>query len=316
MGTPELLHEAWRVSTGNSFVDGLLRRSLAASASQVPELVPTLRSLELGERAQLDLHIADAKSDSGHETSAAALGEFLQRVAKAVRELAKSGREGLRLRGDLNVLAPSPGSVRVVFVEQEDDRPADARSQSAYLWGLGMERLAETFDLAVSGDDALDGAVTSYSLAAREALKSLGQTVAERGWSVAGTLTDREGSSRSTGLTVHAADRMVDAVRRQPSKIRAVRTLGNLDGWRWSNSTLRFIQDVGGAIDIYVPSEQRPHVAALHAEQGDRPDKFEAKVMLSEALTRSGRGIRRSYSLVSLVKIPDLFEVAGDPPPE
>ncbi|GMA31566.1 hypothetical protein GCM10025875_15580 [Litorihabitans aurantiacus] len=67
---------------------------------------------------------------------------------------------------------------------------------------------------------------------------------------------------------------------------------------------------------MYVPASLRATVAALHAEQGDQADKFEAKLMMAEAFTRTGRGISRSYSLVALDKIPDLFEAVEGSFPE
>lgn len=301
---PATLHAAWHASSGNDYVDMLRRRSLSAGASQHPDLAPVVRSLELGQRAQLDLHLAGHEREDQHETSASKLGEFLKRCADAVRALAKSGSPISRLHGDLRVLAPSPGSVRIVFVEQARD---EDEGQSFGLWELGMARLAETFDLAESGDDGLSGAVDSYSLQARRALELLGKTVAEQEWVIKGSHVSRDGSSRPTGLTQYSADRLVDAASRTKTDSKPYSTAGALDGWRWSNSTLRLRQERAGAIDVYVPERFRDQVAEWVAARGADRSLFEVGLVRHETLT-SGGNIRATYELRTIKPVRSLFD--------
>ncbi|WP_159096570.1 hypothetical protein [Miniimonas sp. S16] len=311
MTSSDLLRSAWTATTGNEYLDQLRRRSLSAGASQDPRLAATLRSLETGARTQLDLHIEDSGENLAHETSALALGEFLRRAEGAVRELAKSGSRFVRLHGHLNVLAPSPGSVRIVLLEQPDAAEADedGRDGSSALWHVGMERLADTFELATAGTDDLDEALSEYSVGAREALRLLGKTVAEQEWSIAGSLVERDGELRPTRLTVQAADRIVDAAQRRPEETRAYDSIGYLDGWRWSNSTLRFAQKDGGAIEVSVGQSMRSDVAALVADRSKASHQFLAKMMVTEAVSRTG-GVRTTYRLMSLQQAPDLVDEA------
>lgn len=299
---PGLLRSAWGASTGSDVVDRLRRRSLASAAAQSPHLEPVARALALRGRSQLDLHIEGGAQELHHETSASALGDFLTRVSHAVREIAKSGTAIERLHGDLSVLAPSPGSVRVVFLEQE--APTSARTQRSDAWADGMQALTATFDLAQSGSDSLDASMQKLSVGARDALRALGQTVAARSWTVAGELVSRDGQVAETRLNGRGADRLVDAARRIPTVTAPLDLMGVVDGWRWSNSVARLVPEHGSAIEAFVPRELAAQVAELNTKPGT---KISAHLTMTETTSPRGGGRRRSYALERYEILPDLF---------
>lgn len=301
-----LLREAWGATTGNAAADRLLHRSLAASAGRSPELLPVLRELELGGRTQLDLHLEGAR-EGRHETSASALGDFLKRVSKAVRETAKSVAGSVQLRGDLSVLAPAAGSVRVVFVEQDEPVLEDAGGSKKDSWSKGMERVASTFELANEGRDSLDASVQDLNAQAREALRMLAQSVEENEWGIAGSLTTRNGETRPIALSVSAARRLADSIQFVPVKVPPISQSGSVDAWKWSSSTMRLAPMKGAAIEAHVPEDLQKTVAAYNADPTSHVDAtFDVTERISP---RSSTGrIIRSYTLRSIRPTRTLFD--------
>ncbi|MFF2621312.1 hypothetical protein [Oerskovia jenensis] len=292
-----LLRDAWNSSTGDAFVDSLLRQSLSAQASTAPEQLSTLRALQLAGRSQLDLHL-EGRSESNHEAKASALGEFLTRAAAALRAVSKSVAGIDRIWGDVNVLAPAPGSVRIVLVEQGDLHLPEGARQSQDAWAEGMERVASTFELADEGRDELDASLLDLDLKSRNALRLLGQTVSESAWGIAGSLVSRDGAQRSIKLSSSGARRLVEAASAVPTRTASLETPGVVDGWRWSNSTVRLVPDRGAAIDAFVPKRLQHVVADANAHRGLRVDAL-FSVIESVSKSRSAE-TKTSYTLEDL----------------
>lgn len=300
----QLFREAWKTSTGHAAADRLLRRSLSASARRFPEVGEMARSLELAGRAQLDLHLVGEREDR-HETSASALGDFLQRVSRAVREVAKSAAGVRRLTGDISVLAPSAGSVRVVFVEQAGRRNGGTVGTRAD-WSVGMERVASTFVAASDESETLEASVQDLSVPAREAMRGLAAAVADHKWGIVGSITTREGEKRALRLTTAAAGRLVAAVHADPSRTSCVRAEGYVDGWRWSSSTMRLVPDRGAAIEAHVPHELQRAVAHFHVDPARR---VVASFDLHERLSSRAPGkVVQSYALTGIEAVRSLFD--------
>jgi hypothetical protein len=252
-----------------------------------------LRTLQLAGRSQLDLHIEGA-TERSHETSASALGEFMTRVAEAVRAVAKCLYGLERIRGDINVLAPASGSVRVVFVEQADRGEGDTR-RSDEAWAVGMERVAGTFELANQGLDQLGGSLADLDPAALRALRSVANTVLDHEWGLKGTLTTRSGDERPARLSRSAAQRLVDTIGHAPTREYPLVVPGVVDGWRWSTSIMRLVPDRGAAIEAHVPRGLQTVVADANVERGRR---VSASFRVIETATTGRTGaIKRDYEL-------------------
>ncbi|WP_264032189.1 hypothetical protein [Cellulosimicrobium sp. SH8] len=300
-----LLRDAWNLSTGDEGLDQLLQMSLAAHASDAPEQVETLRALQLAGRSQLDLHV-EGERESAHETSAQSLGQFLIRVSDAVRAVAKSVSGMQRIWGDVNVLAPSQGSVRVIFVEQHDRVVEGVRRRSDAAWANGLEMVASTFELADEGRDELDAALLDLDLPSRRALRLLGQTVEENDWGLAGSLTTRSGATRDVRLSSSAARRLIDATGSTPARTYPKVVPGVVDAWRWSTSTMRLSPDAGAAIEAFVPRDLQLAVADANAHPGRRVDAtFEVVETLGGG--RSGN-MKRVFTLQRLDVLPTLMD--------
>lgn len=297
-----LLRDAWNSSTGNAGLDALLRSSLAANASQDPGQRATLRSLQLAGRSQLDLHLSGAREDL-HETSASALGAFLTRVSEAVKAIARSVSGMERLRGDISVLAPAMGSVRVVLVESHDLASETSHGRSREAWVMGIERMAETFVLADEGIEELSASVEDLDGRARMALRRLSETVAANSWCIRGRLVTQDGEDRELSFGSDAADRLIDATNESRSKVTERTLSGVVDAWRWSTSTMRLVPDRGASVEAFVPRNLQRIAADANAQRGTR---VTATFRVFEVTSPRSGALRQSHILEHLDVEPTL----------
>ncbi|XBH21580.1 hypothetical protein V5R04_15450 [Jonesiaceae bacterium BS-20] len=306
----EKLVEAWAESEGkSSFADRLALQSLAMSAVQVPELRPVLAKLQSSASSQLDLHIVDPKSSSSHDADASVLGKFLVKVSESVRELAKSVGGRQRITGGIRVLAPSVGSVRVVFLDESKPSVSEERDSTRKLWAEGMSLLASTMNAANADEDELLTVVGAVTPQARKALSELGRLVADSEWGIHGSMIDDEGLEVETRFSALAAQRLVTATLQTKSKDRKVDYLGNLEGWYWASHSLKFKPQRGSLIDAKATPDLAPKVARLIAS---RDKLFRATFSVRDSWTEGAHGrIKTSYLLTGITEVPGLLDDIG-----
>src|SRR4051812_46451516 len=110
----DLFREALEAAQEDDLFGQVTLSSLLSIAASDPELQGIADAMLSPPRAELDLHL-DGTTVHDHETTALPSGAFITRTATTVKELAKQASGVRRLATRLQVVAPSPGSVRVVF---------------------------------------------------------------------------------------------------------------------------------------------------------------------------------------------------------
>lgn len=300
----DLLRDAYAYSTGNPSADALRRQSLVAMARQDPALTETIAALEADDRTRMDLHLNGAL-ESRHETSARLLGQFLVRLNEAVKAIARSTSGLPRLLGDLSIVAPAPGSVRIVLLEDAFRASTPERQHSRDAWADGIQRLAQTFGQAQNDDEALGGALLELDLVAREAVRLLAQTMEEAEWSVEGALVGRDGHTTSLALSALGVSRLRRVATMRDGQVTTRTLIGVVNSWDWPTASMKLKPSGGGRrLKAYVPGALRTRVASLNTT----PDR-QVEVQFQEVLTVSATGHARvARTLLDAHDLSDLFE--------
>ncbi|WJJ10378.1 hypothetical protein P9990_17555 [Prescottella equi] len=272
----ELLARAWKASSGDSLSDQLSRMSLSMSAQQRPDLVPTLRALQASHQTELDLHL-DGISVQGHSTAAESFGRFITRTAIAVKEIAKSRLDRLQYPANLQILAPTPGSVRVVFRSpappeetEEGFTPADEVDS---IEGQALSIVAELVALARDAgpnDAELETSLRRLHGGARNAVRLMAQAVVDGQWEISGEL--RRGSGRRTSVAISSAtaERLARAASELTGQVEPGKAIdGKVDGWLWSEGQMTFLPAIGRSFKAAVPGHLQSNVLRfLESKQG------------------------------------------------
>jgi hypothetical protein len=301
----EQFRSAWLSLEGETgFLADLQRRSLIAAARGAPHLEAALADLQAPQQAELDLHIAGG-SVQGHETLARPFGQFVTRVATAVKEIAKSVGGKERYATKLRVLAPSQGSVRVVMRAPEIRRPHDVipgDREYDSLDSLAVKHLAAVLahaDDAQSEDSPLVASIQALRGPARIALRQVARSVEAEGWEIEGVLRQRGHDPSRIRLTPSGASMLIDAASDDVGERQQVTLSGVIDGQRRSLSAMWFQPDSGRAFEAAVTQPGLlDHVAELAALPDQRVRAvFTVFVRYGEA---DSEHARRSYELTDL----------------
>lgn len=309
----DLLRDAWAAASGDSRIDDRLRRSLHASAAKRPDLAPVLRELT-GEdvRTELDLHLEGA-GVKGHETNALRFGRFVTRFARTVKDFAKDLGGLAKLPTDLQILAPAPGSVRVVLRSPAPHRDSANLPHTAVtsLESLAMRQVVSLVLKAETDDDGIGSALTAavYDLKGptRHSLDLLARSVIDGNWDVVGELREPSRGVTPVRLSQRGAVRLADAARQtELVEDRDVAIVGTVDSWAWSTATMGFEPEGAPAFFASVPEHLDRKVASLLE---DRPRTRGTFLVLTSYPQGDESSPRRSYSLVAIEELPETAEL-------
>ena len=295
--------DALLAAQGGDFFQRLSVESLMAVAATDPELQRIAEEIASSPRAELDLHIAGA-GVSGHETAAVAFGRFVTRTATAVKELAKAASGKARLPSRLQVVAPAPGSVRVVFrAPAAQQATGGLQLDVETVEAVALRRLTALLLQAEQTvpDSPLRAAVHGLRGDARRALRLLGQSVVEAHWNLEGVLRQRGHEATALRLSEGGAQRLVSAATDTEAEVTNERIRGTVDGWIWSEETLLFLPERGGRIRADVQESLQDEIAAL-VHEPDQP-VLATFTVVTVYPTGDARSARRSYSLNSVERM-------------
>lgn len=309
MTEPSLLDmftDSWLAADGDDLASHAARRSLEAVAYNNAELTAALTWLKTSGQAELDLHLSGA-GVRGHQTDALPFGRLVQRTAEVVREIAKTITGNTKSVATLQVVAPSPGSVRVLFKSPDVDDPGLATRSAEFApttaETAAMERLVDVLVVA-DGDDMADSgtlaAVHGLSAASRAAIVRMAKTVKSAGWDIEGELRHRGHSPVPVRVTPSSADRIVRAVDAKTVSTSTMTASGIVDGNRPSMHVMWFIPDTGRSFGASVPTPELLAEVARIGALGDVRVRATFTVRTFHATTDS-EPTRREYVLKSLV---------------
>jgi hypothetical protein len=280
--SPEQFRDAWLSLDALDGDRSLERMSLELSVADNPSLASVLADLYAPLQAELDLHLG-GESEARHETQASAFGLLVSRTATAVKEIAKSVGGLDRRSASLLVLAPAPGSVRVVFrapriVHAQATIPGDADGDS--LESIAVQRLAALFayseqvpdlesDEVGADDSPLRASVTGLRGPARVAVGQVARTIAEAGWQIDGFLRQQGRPTSPLRLTTGGAIRLREATREAVTERTSEVRNGTIDGHRHSLGAMWFIPETGRPFEAAVgTSKLFDRVASLATPSG------------------------------------------------
>jgi len=300
------LREAWYALPDEAtFAGKIARRSLEASAKQDPALERALFDLQLQAQSELDLHL-DGDTVTEHSTNALDFANLVRGIAEAVKELTKSSLGRQRMPSTLQVIAPTPGSVRVVF-RPEAPKMADgvvADSASETRESAALVRVATILARAgeQEGDTVLDALTSGVPIGAHAGLRRAAKAVVGAQWSVSGILRQPHRDPILVSVGPAGASRLLSALAARTHEEQHVNVEGRVDGQRRSVGAMWFTPSVGAAFEAAVPdAELLDTVASLAA--ADEPVRARFQVIVTAPAGATG-GVRRSYSLESIARAP------------
>ncbi|TWX36242.1 hypothetical protein ES689_12625 [Frigoribacterium sp. ACAM 257] len=300
------LRDAWHaLPDQTTFAGRIARQSLEASAKQDPILERALFDLQLQAQSELDLHL-DGETVTEHATNALDFANLVRGVAEAVKELTKSSMGRQRMPSTLQVIAPTPGSVRVVFRPEApktvDGVVADSASETRE--SASLVRVATILARAgeQDGGGVLDALTAGVPIGAHAGLRRAAKAVVAARWSISGTLRRPHHDPIHVSVDPRGAARLLTALAARTHEEQHVDVQGRVDGQRRSVGAMWFVPPTGAAFEAAVPDTQLlDTVASLAAADKQVRARFQVIVT---ALAGSTGGIRRSYSLESISEAP------------
>lgn len=245
------LREALRSLREETPANQMARASILAAVHNDPAMYAVALEETAYPQAELDLHLED-EIGAEHETRADWFGHFVARFSSAVNEVTKSMAHKKRNTPGLRVLAPAPGSVRVVLraplpsvktgqtsIEGTDDTSAESRALSLVTALLKMSE-QDTDDPTESPFTA---ATQTLSPMARQRVRSIAKSVIDADWEVRGELFQRGHTLEEFNISPRAAKRLYDELNRTEVIPTSETLQGTIDGQRHSLSTMWFIPD-------------------------------------------------------------------------
>lgn len=301
--------DAWHAAEGDDFASRLERQSLEALAAENESLRLVLFELVNRAQSELDLHL-DGETVHHHEADAESFAQLVRGIADATKEVAKHmlGRE--RRVSTLRILAPSPGSVRVVLKAATPEEAAGRTAQNTRTPSVDSASLDKVAVLlsraqqegAKADDDVLSGLAADLPQKAHAGLKRAAKAIDAQDWDIEGELRSQRGFQ-----TVHvdpvgakALLRVLDE--RQESSTTAVLP-GAIDGTRRSIGALWFTPDGQAAIEAAVPSTELMEQAVQHDAAGQRVRASFDVVMIVGKGANPRR--RQVYTVRNLEPLPD-----------
>ncbi|SKC47515.1 hypothetical protein [Plantibacter cousiniae (nom. nud.)] len=300
---------SWLGAEGEDFASRMARRSLASFAEQQPDLRPLLFELEHKAQSELDIHL-DGKTVGDHEADAAAFASLVRGIAEATKEIAKHALGRQRRPSTLRVLAPMPGSVRLVLRAAEPTEVDGGRTMQVTRTPSIDSRSLDTVAIllaradsedVVDDDDVLSGLAADLPARAHFGLKRAARAIDEQDWEVTGELRSVRGF-QPVHVGPKGARALMRALDEKHESTTEVVLSGVIDGQRRSIGALWFAPDGSAPFEAAVPSAELIEQVVQHDAAN------EVVQATFDVLTIVGGGAaprqRKVYTLRSMVRIP------------
>lgn len=259
-------------------------------------------TLVWGPVPELDLHLNGAGVE-GHSTGGRSLGRFLTSLVDATKEVSKSLHGLKRLTTDLQV-QPGPGSVRIVVSPPVRDvsDAAMARERGESVEVSGLRKLVSLFAVASMDDDVtaedLSASMTDLHGKARRAIERLAGSTLKSEYEISGSWQDPRHGRATVSLSLPAAARLRAAASVSTLETDTARFQGEVDGWEWSSSTVKFAPTGARRFRATVPDSLATIVAQIIALKGQRAEaEF---TVVTRYASDSGEVASRGYALTSI----------------
>lgn len=301
--------DAWHAAEGDDFASRLQRQSLEALAAENDELRPVLFELVNRAQSELDLHL-DGETVHHHEANAESFAQLVRGIADATKEVAKHMLGRQRRTSTLRILAPSPGSVRVVLKAATPEESTGRTAQNTRTPSVDSTSL-DTVAVLLSRaqregakvtDDVLSGLAADLPHKAHAGLRRAAKAIDAQAWDVAGELRSQHGFQ-----PVHVGPDGAKALlrvldERQESSTNASLS-GAIDGTRRSIGALWFTPDGAAAIEAAVPSLELMEQAVQHDAASQRVRaEFDVVTIVGKGANPRRRQV---YTLRSIEPLPD-----------
>jgi hypothetical protein len=312
----ELLRAALRTSTGDDQADELARASLLAGVvGDDPELLRVFQEETGPTQAELDLHLPGVEGDP-HATRADWFGTFVNRMGVAVKDVSKSMTDKSRMAVALRVVAPAPGSVRVVLKapiapegEAEIERVGDGQSVES----KALRTVAVLMDLAERGsqepgETPLTSAAQKLSGQARKSVRAVATSVARAGWDVEGELRQRGQAPESIRLSASGALSLIAEMDKRVETTRPEIIVGRIDGQRHSLGTMWLLPEgKRRAVEAFVADDS---LLSEVAELGANPERLVRGEFLVSVTFPEGdaKSPTESYELLRITPVDEFAQ--------
>ncbi|WP_142254613.1 hypothetical protein [Mycobacterium colombiense] len=197
------------------------------------------------DQAEVDLHL-EGPGVEGHSTNAKYFAQFVSGISDAVKETAKSRVGKGRYSEHLLIEGVGPGSVRVVLRAPtprvpKGELPIDEISAST-VDSDALRSIVAILTHASSDEEEspLVAELLDLPPTARRGLKRATTTTNEAGWSIKGSVRQRNIGAEDVVLTPQGAFRLRQSLDAQVESRVEETMVGNIDGFRRSLSTLYF----------------------------------------------------------------------------
>ncbi|WP_402842783.1 hypothetical protein [Microbacterium sp. GXS0129] len=266
---------------------------------------------ELTNRAQseLELHL-NGETVHQHEANAESFAQLVRGIADATKEVAKHIIGHKRRASTLRILAPTPGSVRVVLKAATPQEAAGRTAQNTRTPSVDSTSLDTVAVLlsraqgegAKPDDDVLSGLAANLPQKAHAGLRRAAKAIDAQDWDIDGELRSTHGFQHvHVGpLGARALLRVLDEHQESST---STTLSGAIDGTRRSIGALWFAPDGQVAIEAAVPSPDLMEQAVQHDAANQR---VRAEF---DVLTIVGKGAnprrRQVYTLRSIEPLPD-----------
>jgi hypothetical protein len=300
--------DAWLAAEGNDFASRLQRQSLEALADENEALRPILFELTNRAQSELDLHL-EGETVHNHEADADSFAAFVRGLADATKEVAKHLLGRQRRASTLRILAPSPGSVRVVLraappAENEGHTAQITRTPSVDSTSLDTVAVLlarSQTEGAEMTDDVLSGLAAALPQRAHTGLRRAAKAIDAQDWEVAGELRSHHGFQR-VHLGPQGAKALLRVLDERQQSATEITLSGVIDGQRRSVGALWFTPEGASPIEAAVPSQELLEQVVQH-------DAANARVRaVFDVLTIIGKGAnarrREVYTLRSIEPLP------------
>lgn len=310
----EEYRDAWFAAEGADFASRLQRQSLEALASDDEALRLVLFELTNRAQSELDLHL-DGATVTNHEADAESFAAFVRGVADATKEVAKHLLGRQRRPSTLRILAPSPGSVRVVLKaappeEFEGSTAQNTRTpsvDSSSLDTIAVLLARSQADSAEISDDVLSGLAADLPQRAHSGLKRAATAIDSQNWEVTGELRSQHGFQR-VHVGSHGAKALLRVLDERQQSATTIALSGVIDGQRRSIGALWFTPEGASPIEAAVPSQDLIEQVVQHDAANERVRAvFDVLTIIGKGANARGRQVHTLRSIEPLPEAPTLI---------
>lgn len=171
----------------------------------------------------------------------------------AVKEIVKSRLDRVQYPTNLQILAPAPGSVRVVFRSPaRRDEGEDGLTPASEVNSIEGDALATVTELvrlvqtATPDGDDLEHSLRQLYGSARNAVRLIAPSVVDGQWEISGELRRGFGKRTSVSMSNTTAQRLARAAAEPTGEIERSKSIdGVVDGWSWSEGQMAFLPSIG-----------------------------------------------------------------------